>query len=123
MFYLLLSQRGKYGFRTQEHLILTLISNVRIIIKKANVSTEGEFKVRAVNECGESVSCCTVNIKQPQQHQQQQQQQHLQQHFHQQQQSFSQKITTTQGGVKTEEGVKKRVPPKFSTPIQGPILE
>ena len=79
---------------------------------------EGDFKVRAVNECGECVSSCTVKLPQQQQQQllQQQQQQLLKREFHSHTHTVSQNIQ-----IVKKEVVKKS--PKFSTPIQGMMVE
>ncbi len=86
----------------------------RIIIKKVSPDLEGDFKVRAVNECGECVSSCTVKVAK----QQQQQQHHQQQQFH----SYTHTVTES-SQVSKKEVVKKEQAPKFVTPVHGMMTE
>ena len=72
--------------------------------------------MRAVNECGECVSSCTVKLPQQQQLQQQQQQQLLKREFHSHTHTVSKNIQ-----IVKKEIVKKS--PKFTTPIQGMMVE
>ena len=76
---------------------------------------EGDFKVRAVNECGECISSCTVKVAKQQQQKQQQQQQ---QEFH----SYTHTVTES-SQVSKKEVVKKQQAPKFVTPVHGMMAE
>ncbi len=83
---------------------------------------EGDFKVRAVNECGECVSSCTVKV--PKQQQQQLQQQQTSQQQQQQKEFHSYSHTMTQSSeIVKKEIVKKNQAPKFSTPVHGLMAE
>jgi hypothetical protein len=86
---------------------------------------EGDFKVRAVNECGECVSSCTIKLPKQQQQQQLKQQQQQQTSQQQQQKEFhSYSHTMTQSSeIIKKEIVKKNQAPKFSTPVHGLMAE